>query len=387
MLLRTISQNVGERIRYIVDCDEWLGADETLASVVATIDAGTATVDGVQVLPATNDRAFCFFLNNGTLGDQFDVIFAQTTSRSQIRYDHYQVTIGTNVGQVILSGNQQLMLSIVGPTGATGATGAGGAGPTGATGSGVTGPTGLQGNPGPTGNTGVQGVTGPTGSQGIQGATGPTGQQGNPGTNGGVGPTGSPGIQGATGPTGTQGIQGVTGPTGAQGIQGVTGPTGNTGSTGSIGSTGPTGNAAAVVAFRADFGGTNFSGFAGSSAFTKLALNNKVFEVGGSHYDNVTNFRWTPPAGVVAISACLATADPITIAVGQYVIPAIFKNGVRIAEGIQMQAFANKADGTTVLFVDQANGTDFYELFGVVQATGTIILDGVFCFFAGFIVH
>src|SRR6185312_13316056 len=125
MLLRTVTQNVGERRRYRVDCDGWLRDSETLSGVQATVDSGTATVNAVAVLPGAENRAFEFYLANGTLGDVFNVVLVQTTSYGQIKTDHIQFTIATNGGTVVVSGNAQLMLSIIGPTGPAGGGGSG----------------------------------------------------------------------------------------------------------------------------------------------------------------------------------------------------------------------------------------------------------------------
>jgi hypothetical protein len=241
-------QQIVDRIRYHVECD-WLARDETLTVVTATIDIGTAICDGILI--DGDNKGFHYFVSNGTLGDQFNVIFSQTTSRAQVRFDHVQFNIGPNGGNAILSSNQALMLSIVGPAGPVGATGVtGNTGPTGPLGS-PTGSTGLQGVTGPTGATGIQGPTG------LQGATGPTGNTGTTGSTGplGTGPTGFTGPTGVTGntgntgplgtgPTGTTGPTGFTGPTGVTGNTGITGPTGRTGASGTIGLTGPTGPSA-----------------------------------------------------------------------------------------------------------------------------------------------
>lgn len=255
-------QQVGDRIRYTVDCDSWLARDEVLVGVGSVVDAGTAICDGI-VLHHTN-REFHYFVSNGTLGDQFNVIFSQHTSRGEIRIDHVQFNIGNN-GGIAITGNGAVVLeSILGPTGATGpvtpgptgvtgpsgATGPLGTGPLGPTGvTGSTGPTGpigtgptglgATGSTGPTGNTGPLG-TGPTGVTGATGRTGPTGLQGVTGPSGGptgpagvgvTGPAGTPGTVGATGPTGLQGAS-VVGPQGPQGPQGVTGPAGSAGGDG-----------------------------------------------------------------------------------------------------------------------------------------------------------
>ena len=267
MLLGSINQIVGDSRRIYVNYFNWLANGETLTNLTVTVDAGTATISDTNLTP--DKMAANFLLNGGTLGDAFNLILNATTSNGQVRNDTIQVLVETNGGSVVLSQNQALMLSIVGPTGPTGVTGTTGplgTGPTGPAGSatltGATGPTGTQGPAGPTGSTGPSGPAGSDGLTGPSGAVGQTGPTGSTGV-GVTGPTGNTGAQGSqgaastvTGPTGNTGAQGnagadstVTGPTGAQGSQGaastVTGPTGNTGAQGSQGAastvTGPTG--------------------------------------------------------------------------------------------------------------------------------------------------
>lgn len=120
MLVGQKIQSVGDRIRYHVDCSSWLAIDEgeSLVSVVATVDSGPAICDGVLV---DGDKlGFHYYVSNGSLDDQFNVIFEQTTSRAQVRYDHVQFNIVTNGGPASSAGNLDLMISILGPTGATG---------------------------------------------------------------------------------------------------------------------------------------------------------------------------------------------------------------------------------------------------------------------------
>jgi len=236
MLLYTKTQQVGDRIRYTVDCDSWLAENEVLASVpTATVDSGPAVCDGIVL--HHDRRSFHYFVSNGVLDSQFNVIFSQHTSSGEIRFDHVRFGIITNGGAASAFGATGLMISIIGPTGATGATGVtGNTGPTGPLGSptGSTGVTGPTGGTGATGNTGPLG-TGPTGPSGVTGSTGPLGT-------GPTGPTGMTGSIGATGVTGNTGPLGTgpTGNTGATGVTGNTGPTGSTGATG-FGATGPTG--------------------------------------------------------------------------------------------------------------------------------------------------
>lgn len=122
MLLRREVQSVGDRIRYHVSCN-WLADDETLSAVSAVVDSGPAICDGIT--RDADNKGFHYYVSNGALDDQFNVIFTQTTSRGEIRNDHVQFNITTNGGAASSGGQTGLMLSIVGPTGATGADGTG----------------------------------------------------------------------------------------------------------------------------------------------------------------------------------------------------------------------------------------------------------------------
>ena len=241
-------KQVAERRRYHIDCDRWLEDGEVLTNVTATVDSGPATVDTILIDHTT--QGFWYFVNGGNLNDQFNVIFTQTTSRGQIRYDHVQFNVGTNGGDVFVADTGALMKSIVGPAGATGAAGVG-----------ANGPTGPVGNDGPTGYTGPTGDIGPTGPPG--GATGMTGPVGPPG--GSTGPTGPTGMTGPSGgPTGPTGF-GATGPIGPAGV-GPTGNTGPTGATGGAGATGPTGGAGPM-------GPTGYTGWTGPTGPTGVTGN------------------------------------------------------------------------------------------------------------------
>ena len=110
MLLGTIIQQVESSIQHAIDYSFWLQKGETLANVTFTVDAGTATVSNVSYTPDRTEARF--FLDGGSLGDQFNIIAEATTSFGQIRYDHIQVYVETNGGSVVLAGNNALTVPV-----------------------------------------------------------------------------------------------------------------------------------------------------------------------------------------------------------------------------------------------------------------------------------
>ena len=326
MLLGTIIQQVESSIQHAIDYSFWLQKGETLANVTFTVDAGTATVSNVSYTPDRTEARF--FLDGGSLGDQFNIIAEATTSFGQVRYDHIQVYVETNGGSVVLAGNNALMLSILGPTGSSGPTGPGGSVSGSSGGTGPTGPTGLQGAAstvtGPTGYTGLQGaastVTGPTGSTGPQGnagaastVTGPTGYTGLQGAASTVtGPTGPTGNIGSTGSEGAQGIAGALGETGPQGVQGLQGVQGNAGATGPTGAastvTGPTGYTGVAGTASTVTGPTGYTGVAGAAANTgATGPAGSLGPTGPTGYGSTGSVFWLAMTGTTAMGASTVT--------------------------------------------------------------------------------
>lgn len=305
MLLGTEQQQVGDRIRYHIDCP-WLLWNEGLSGVSAVVDSGPAICNGI-VIDADN-KGFHYFVGNGSLGDQFNVIFSQDTSRGQVRFDHVQFNIVTNGGVASPGGNTGLMISIVGPTGPTGL---GATGPTGVTGG--TGPlgTGPTGNTGPTGlaSTGATGpaITGPTGA-------GPTGATGNTGPTGAVAATGPTGpAAGPTGNTGPTGATGRAGATGAQGLQGVAGPQGIVGSTGATGASviGPTGPAGSSS------GGRSYVSAAGSNTIASQNANQcATLALGAGLWDVQATISFNGNLNNSANAICGVASSPTSFNLG-----------------------------------------------------------------------
>lgn len=388
MLVGRFTQQVTERIRYHVDCDFWLDENETLNGVQGVVDSGPAIVDGI-VLDADH-RGFHYFVSNGTYQDQFNIVFSQSTTRGQMRFDHAEFIIGTNGGVVITSNtNDQLMLSIVGPTGSTGADGfstnTGATGPAGPTGAGSTGPTGTAGTIGVDGSTGPTGPTGTAGTIGVDGSTGPTGPSGPAGVTGPTGPNGVQGLTGTTGNTGPSGSAGVTGPTGPTGPTGTTGPTGAastvTGPTGSTGAggTGPTGPTGAAIS--AADGAFSLSADQGSLTLSgtdhKVNLDTQSFTPAGMTFDGVTNHRVTiTQAGVYSIYGCITPESTLTPANTSYVACKIFVNGAGVTSVFSPQINSVGFASTPTTAVMQLNAGDFVELFYNILSTATgVVLD------------
>jgi hypothetical protein len=91
----------------------------------------------------------------------------------------------------------------------------------------------------------------------------------------------------------------------------------------------------------------------------------------GSYFDNVTNYRWTPPSGHVCISAsAIATtfdsANPFTLR--------LVKNGTVVPTNVVQNNIAQTGGGlqyASLVGYDVANGTDWYELL-ITNVSGTV---------------
>ncbi|MGY3605657.1 MULTISPECIES: hypothetical protein [unclassified Bradyrhizobium] len=104
--------------------------------------------------------------------------------------------------------------------------------------------------------------------------------------------------------------------------------------------------------------------------YTKLTFTTARFNIGG-YYDTV-NSRWTPPAGLVELSAAVwlnAGIDPAPT----NVTAKIWKNGqaTEVSAGVGWAPAGFAGTGGTFIprTIDLANGTDYYELFIFVDNT------------------
>jgi len=120
-------------------------------------------------------------------------------------------------------------------------------------------------------------------------------------------------------------------------------------------------NLAGAASFKTTLS-ANQTGIATATA-TKLAFNTESWDT-GSFFDT-TNNRWTPPAGKVALQAKISFTG--TWAIGNTVFLMLYKNGSLLEHAVPFWASVANAMRCHGVWVDSANGTDFYEAY--VQAT------------------
>jgi hypothetical protein len=121
-------------------------------------------------------------------------------------------------------------------------------------------------------------------------------------------------------------------------------------------------------AFSAHKNGTDQTGIL-TTTLTKITFTTELFDA-NSDYD-AANSKWTPPAGkVLIIGAVFWSAN---IGNGNF-ITSVFKNGTRFKDVVQTNAGAATWGGF-VSIIDNANGSDFYEIFAsgpTTASNGTI---------------
>ena len=108
----------------------------------------------------------------------------------------------------------------------------------------------------------------------------------------------------------------------------------------------------------------------------KLPFDTVDFETAGGYYDETTNYRWTPPAGICNISVITDWTNVNTSNVWAY----IFKNGANMAHGR-----INRYDQSVSIDIwDECNGTDYYEVMVQMGSfSGADVLDNAGTKFSG----
>jgi hypothetical protein len=107
-----------------------------------------------------------------------------------------------------------------------------------------------------------------------------------------------------------------------------------------------------------------------SGTFTKVQCNTEEFDT-ASAYDNATNYRFTPQvAGYYQVSGSVN----ITSTTNSEVLCVIYKNGSAAKWGVYLTRAASASDASSVVSaLIYLNGTtDYVELYGYVNGTGTL---------------
>lgn len=133
-----------------------------------------------------------------------------------------------------------------------------------------------------------------------------------------------------------------------------------------------TATAATKDAFCANRGGTDLIGFTSTPA--KCSFTTEVFDQ-NSKYDNASNFRWTPAAGLVLINAQIFMT---AMTAGSAANVMIYKNGASYRQG----SYGPQPDGgtsatTAVTVIDNANGTDYYECWASTNSAAGGTMNGL----------
>lgn len=135
----------------------------------------------------------------------------------------------------------------------------------------------------------------------------------------------------------------------------------------------PLHNIPPIYGFRAHLNGTNQTGIA-DNVETQVQFTTKVFDQGGFY--STSTYRWTPPAGIVVVCAQLLIQGA-TYAAGTAVAGLLRKNGTGIVEGVIVGSTANALICCPIAAVDQANGTDYYDISVLFDVTsGTYSING-----------
>lgn len=113
---------------------------------------------------------------------------------------------------------------------------------------------------------------------------------------------------------------------------------------------------------------------------TKITFTTEVFDIGG--YYDATNSKWTPPAGRVLLTSTLYWTTNVVIGDGSAVY--IYKNGSAMSQDLLYAAKTASVQVKSVV-IDDANGTDYYEVYGLVSGIGPYTVNGTvsLSYFAG----
>ena len=144
----------------------------------------------------------------------------------------------------------------------------------------------------------------------------------------------------------------------------VPGPAGPAGAAG--------GGGGSAVGFSSNKNAVNQTGVADATP-TKITMTTEAFDAGG--YYDAANSKWTPPAGMITLSAIVYITGSITASQANSV--SVYKNGVQLHQSIlQTSSGTRSAIGIDITVMDVANGTDYYELYCFIRVSGTGTVNG-----------
>ncbi len=133
--------------------------------------------------------------------------------------------------------------------------------------------------------------------------------------------------------------------------------------------------------FRVNKNGSNQTGIV-DSTLTLVTWGTEVYDNGGYFASN----KWTPPAGTHVLYAVVNNLGTNTALNGGQLVD-IYKNGAAIAQGVDVDYLAGGSLQTHIMVIDEANGTDYYEVYfytdTTVATTGTIDGAVIVTFFEG----
>ena len=123
--------------------------------------------------------------------------------------------------------------------------------------------------------------------------------------------------------------------------------------------------------FRADASTTTGQTNLPDCAYIKLNMPNEVCDT-GNHYDPTLS-RWTPPAGPIIIQGQVWVGD-VSQGSGGYTdfVAKVYKNGAGITTGIGTQSGFPGWPVAPICCVDNANGTDYYEVYIFTTSPGSV---------------
>ena len=114
-----------------------------------------------------------------------------------------------------------------------------------------------------------------------------------------------------------------------------------------------------------------------ANTLTVVQINSEVFDIGG--YFNTSTYRFTPPAGKYCFIGNLGNGE-----FENYLEVSILKNGSSVSENIIQLNSGTWAGRSPVHAVEEANGSDYFELAARAPTAMAILQNNYRTFFSAF---